>query len=83
MIGLKGLGKLVLNIYEGWNDMATTIEMTFEEGNKVGDVAADIVNAISEAGLTASELNSLISWLYVTYKITSDVDIVPSATPDP
>ena len=59
----------------------TTIKQTFDEDSKVGDTIGDIISAIDANDLTQSETLAVVNWLYVSYRISKDIEIVPDPTP--
>ncbi len=55
----------------------TTITQTFNDDSKTGKTLGEIVALIESNELSTSEKLAVTQWLYVNYRVTEEIAVVP------
>ena len=59
----------------------TTIQQTFNEDSKTGKAIAEIVELMEGGDLERGNKLAVTEWLYMNYRVSKDIEVVPDPTP--
>lgn len=55
----------------------TTITQTFDDENKSGKTIGEVIELFEANDLTKGDILAVTQWLYVNYRITDNLEVVP------
>ncbi len=59
----------------------TTIKQTFDPDNETGKTIGKVIELFIANGLSDGEILAVTQWLYVNYRVSKDIEVIPDPTP--